>query len=137
MDTSKKIGRPASCACDACPKCKHRIYSKTWYEKNKERVRHYNNTDSQKYNSRKYNLRKYGLTPDSYAKLIEEQDNRCAICQQPETVLGTGGEIKNLAIDHNHETGQTRGLLCNNCNRALGLFQDSAELLERAIKYVR
>ena len=60
----------------------------------------------------------------------------CAVCRNPETTLGNNGRIKNLAVDHDHITGRVRGLLCNNCNRALGLLRDDREVLQRAIDYL-
>lgn len=63
------------------------------------------------------------------------QEGLCAICHQPETVK-YGDRVKDLAVDHDHETGEVRGLLCNNCNRALGMFGDSAERLLAAARYL-
>jgi hypothetical protein len=68
---------------------------------------------------------------DTYAKLFDEQKGVCAICSSPEN-----GRYKHLSIDHNHATGKIRGLLCNNCNRGLGLLRDSEELLRKAALYV-
>ena len=75
---------------------------------------------------------KFGLTLEDYEKLLKEQEGKCAICE------ATEGNSKdwNFAVDHDHETGKIRGLLCNNCNRGLGLLQDSEELLRKAAKYV-
>lgn len=69
---------------------------------------------------------------DTYQRLFEEQDGVCAICKSPEN-----GRYKHLSVDHCHETGKIRGLLCNNCNRGIGLLKDSPELLKNAIKYVQ
>ena len=66
-----------------------------------------------------------------YSDKIQEQQGVCAICKNPEN-----GRYVHLSIDHNHETGQLRGLLCNNCNRALGLFKDSIDVLNSAVKYL-
>jgi hypothetical protein len=68
---------------------------------------------------------------DTYSKLFEDQKGVCAICSSPEN-----GRYKHLSIDHNHETGKIRGLLCNNCNRGIGLLRDNAELLRKAAMYV-
>lgn len=62
----------------------------------------------------------------------------CAVCQRPESVIDPRkGETKELAVDHCHETGRIRGLLCNNCNRAIGLLGDSVELLLKAVEYLK
>lgn len=68
---------------------------------------------------------------NTYAKLFDEQKGVCAICASPEN-----GRYKHLSVDHNHETGIIRGLLCNNCNRGIGLLRDNAELLRKAASYV-
>jgi hypothetical protein len=72
----------------------------------------------------------YGITADQYAQMLAEQDNRCAICCQEQSG-------KRLAVDHDHATGQVRGLLCSNCNRALGLFGDSSVHLLSAYHYLQ
>lgn len=74
--------------------------------------------------------RRYGITMAEYLVMHEAQSGRCAICGKPENG-------KRLAVDHDHETGEVRGLLCQNCNRGLGLFVDNPELLERASAYLR
>lgn len=60
-------------------------------------------------------LRQYGLTCDQYDAMFAEQDGLCAICGQPERALERG-RIRKLAVDHDHETGRVRGLLCYSCN---------------------
>ncbi len=62
-------------------------------------------------------LRKYGLTPESYDALLVEQGGRCAICQALPTARA-------LAVDHDHETGAVRGLLCTSCNVRLAALDD-------------
>jgi hypothetical protein len=75
--------------------------------------------------------RQYGITLEQYDEMLEEQNYRCAICNNEDEVEG-----RRLAIDHCHTTGVVRGLLCGKCNRGIGLFYDSRELLERAINYL-
>ena len=78
-----------------------------------------------------YLLRDYGLTPDRYYALLERQGHVCAICRKPDaTAKGI------LSVDHDHATGQVRGLLCHHCNVGLGHFQDDPTLLTRAAVYV-
>lgn len=69
-----------------------------------------------------------GLTTQEYEELVQNQKGCCLICDQP---------TKSLHVDHCHVTGDIRGLLCGNCNRALGMFRDQVDLLERAIKYLK
>ncbi len=68
-----------------------------------------------------------------YAKLLEKQGGKCAICYiAPDTKQRYGV----LCVDHNHSTGEVRGLLCTRCNVGLGLFQDSINNLKNAIHYL-
>ena len=76
--------------------------------------------------------------------MVEEQNNLCAICSQPETQMRTrtAGEFKGmkivagLAIDHCHTTGKIRALLCRKCNLGLGAFNDNVEIIKLAIDYL-
>jgi hypothetical protein len=68
---------------------------------------------------------------DIYQKLFEKQGGVCAICKSPEN-----GRYNHLSIDHCHETEKIRGLLCNNCNRGIGLLKDNPEFLKNAVKYL-
>jgi hypothetical protein len=72
--------------------------------------------------------RKYKLTPEERTAMIEEQGGCCEIC----------GEYQGdkLEIDHNHQTGRVRAMLCHNCNTGLGMFGDSYELLSIACSYL-
>lgn len=64
-------------------------------------------------------------------------DYVCPICLKNEEELkGTGGNASIWVVDHNHDTDDFRGHLCHNCNRGLGVFQDSIERLQRAINYL-
>jgi len=81
---------------------------------------------------------KYSLTMDDYDKLSAQQNNVCAICNKPETVKNQWGIIR-LAVDHNHTTGEVRGLLCNACNRALGFLDVDhcgVPIVEKVIDYL-
>lgn len=73
---------------------------------------------------------KYGLTKEDRANLLAFQDNRCAICRRRFT------RRRVPHTDHDHRTFRTRGLLCLNCNRLLGLLHDDAEWLENAANFL-
>lgn len=74
--------------------------------------------------------RLYGITLEAYEALLEAQDGCCAVC-------GTRPTKKmSLCVDHDHETGLIRGLLCGSCNKGIGLLGDSVDGLERAIRYL-
>lgn len=85
--------------------------------------------------ARKYELKKFGLTEEDYQRLLLEQNYVCAICLQPETVRLKSGETKRLAVDHCHEKGNVRGLLCYACNIGIGLLRHKPEILNKAALY--
>lgn len=78
----------------------------------------------------------YGLSLEEFNALLEAQNYVCAICKKPETATAHPGRKQWLAVDHDHTTGRVRGLLCSQCNRSLGGFQDSVMILKRAIDYM-
>ena len=78
----------------------------------------------------------YGLSLDEYTDMSIKQNNVCASCKQSEIGKNQYGELP-LAVDHDHDSGQIRGLLCIKCNRALGLLGDSISNLERLLAYRR
>lgn len=82
------------------------------------------------------NLGKYGLNEESYTNLLVEQNYVCLICLKPESKKHQNGKVTNLSIDHSHETGKVRGLLCSKCNFAIGHLDDNPYLCERAMKYL-
>jgi hypothetical protein len=75
----------------------------------------------------------YGITLDEYEGMLARQGGHCAIC--PSTLPGRSGR-KYLYVDHCHDTGRVRGLLCGNCNDGVGRFRDNPELLRAAIRYL-
>lgn len=79
--------------------------------------------------------RKFGLTSDDYWDMMKAQDGVCAICGNPETQIQQG-RVQPLGVDHNHDTGAVRGLLCAGCNNGIGRFRDDIELLKKAIEYL-
>ena len=81
-------------------------------------------------------MKRYGITIDEFEKLLIEQDNVCAACHQPEQRRHRGGVCR-LAVDHDHETGKVRGLLCSHCNVILGMANDDPSILEGIIEYLR
>ena len=79
---------------------------------------------------RSYLKRSSGLSLDDYERMLKAQGGRCAICRQP-----PNPKIS-FHIDHDHQTGKVRGLLCFTCNNGLGQLQDSPVLLRKAAAYV-
>jgi hypothetical protein len=80
---------------------------------------------------------KMGLTIELYQEMFELQKGCCAICFNPEMEFANDGEIKRLAVDHCHIENKIRGLLCSKCNKALGSFRDSEEIIKNALNYIR
>lgn len=77
-------------------------------------------------------FRDTGWTPEKYEEAYIKQNGRCAICG----CKLNSSRYTRFAGDHDHRTGKLRGLLCTNCNTALGLFKDSIERLEMAKRYL-
>ena len=77
--------------------------------------------------------RDYKITHADYEEMLEKQNYRCAICKSNNT---KSNRKKRFAVDHDHKTGEVRGLLCDCCNRGIGLLEDSITNLENAIKYL-
>ena len=108
-------------------------------EKRREAVRRWHATHPEESFARyrkahlQYN---FGLTVDAYTAMLENQDNKCAICKKEETFRNGTGNIVSLAVDHDHETGKVRGLLCKDCNQSIGKFNDDPELLYSAYQYL-
>jgi hypothetical protein len=85
---------------------------------------------------RNYHIKKaYGITAEQYEALLQGQGGACAICGRLPN--GTNHVEQSLVIDHCHDTGKVRGLLCNNCNSGMGIIGDSVEHLEAAIEYLK
>lgn len=77
------------------------------------------------------NLRKYGLTLESYSAMLLSQNCQCKICGKSTKELG-----KRLGVDHRHDNGKVRGLLCVTCNLAIGYLKDSPELAKKTFEYI-
>jgi hypothetical protein len=109
----------------------NRAHGQTYWENNKEKVReidrnrHKKRTKEER--AEKHIYQTYGLTKEEHEALMAEQDYCCAVC----------GKKKKLCVDHDHETDEIRGMLCRNCNAAIGLLGDTIEDVEKAVNYLR
>jgi hypothetical protein len=104
------------------PRCKPCV--KEWQRE------HYKNNPRQKKN---FHLKyRYGITIEDYEKTLKEQNNQCAICK----TTTPGGRGTYFHVDHNHLTGQIRGLLCHHCNIFLGSAQENVGTLKASIEYL-
>jgi len=105
-----------------------KLKNKGTYEAYRDKSRHYH-----RYNHLR---RKYNITEEDFMRMERQQNGVCAICFKPETSKCRNGDVSRLHVDHNHETGEIRGLLCNRCNRGVGFFKDEIEHLKGAIRYL-
>jgi hypothetical protein len=102
--------------CKACIKERHADY----YKKNEEKIRAYRRNYGR--------IFRYGISEADVVQMIESQGGKCAICE---------GRIEsNAHVDHDHETGKVRAVLCKNCNIALGLLGDDIGNIVRAADYL-
>jgi len=76
--------------------------------------------------------REYGISPEDYHQMIEDQNGRCAICKR----LFTNDKAMSPHVDHDHSTKWVRGLLCNTCNTAIGMFREDPYVMAAAIDYI-
>jgi len=103
----------------------HKEYYREWYKKNKNRI---SILFKKKYKENIKNYkdkilqRTFGISLEEYNQMLEEQNGVCAICKCEEKTK-VQGNIRCLSIDHNHDTGEIRGLLCNRCNKLLGIIE--------------
>lgn len=106
---------------------KHRINTPERYAKQNADRRVKNAVDP--LSVRRRNLQsKFGLTLEQHGEMLAQQNYRCAVCQQ--------FSEKMLAVDHDHETGQIRGMLCRGCNTALGLLKEDPLRIRALATYV-
>ena len=120
MRKTHRPGKPVS-QCTAC----RVAYNKAYRTKNKERV-----LDIERKSKLKMT---YGITVEQYNDMLGKQEGKCAICFAKKP----GGRTKMFFIDHCHNTGEVRGLLCMRCNTGLGLFLDNPKFLLNAISYLK
>ena len=114
-----------------CKKC-HQNKTTKWKKENVDKVRDI---------KLKY---KFGISLEEYLEILDKQNGVCAICDKDEVVL-VRGSLRKLAVDHDRACcsgdrscgGCIRGLLCQYCNTALGLFRDDEKLLTKAINYIK
>lgn len=101
---------------------KHREYHRAYHVANRDR-----HIDLGRKAYLKY---KYGISQDEYDAMLLSQGGVCKVCFKKNTAG------RRLAVDHDHETGAVRGLLCSPCNSALGLLNDDPEIINRASEYL-
>ncbi len=131
-----------------CPRCKERKPISAFNKRNRKgktagagycRVcsavysKEHRRTPEQEHDSKMRSS--FGISAAEYAALFDAQRGLCLICGLPEREK-RNGKVKRLAVDHCHDTGVIRGLLCAKCNTGLGKFNDDPALLAAAIEYL-
>jgi hypothetical protein len=112
-----------------CKSCDDKA-SRKWRESNPDRFK-----QSTKNRSLKF---KYGIDLEEYDNILKSQGGRCGICETTENTSAYGvNNSSAFSVDHCHKTGKVRGLLCNQCNRGIGMLGDTVESLEKALKYLK
>ena len=108
-----------------CKDCRYTTH-RHWALQNEEKIREYRAKDKWTLEKR---CKRHGITTQEFWSIYEEQDGTCPICDKAIVA-------EDSAIDHNHNTGEVRGILCKTCNRSLGLLNDSPDTLIRAANYL-
>jgi len=114
----------AGCRCELCREAHNQFYREYRSKKGFDYVRGSNLRST------------FGITLQDYEGLKAAQQGRCAICGGHETVKHQRGLVNQLVVDHDHTTKKIRGLLCSNCNRAIGLLKEDVVVLHNAAKYL-
>lgn len=120
---------------------KHRARHKKWRDRNADRLKAYRDADRAKNmdrirkTTRAYSIKySYGISLEDYERLRALQGDRCAICNTDKAArIHTDHSWR---VDHCHETGEVRGLLCHNCNIAMGLLKENTTTLQQMINYL-
>lgn len=128
-DKRNKLGLRSTCK--ECDSLANKTYLATDNGKvsSSARSKRYRSNNSQIVRDRLY-LKKYGISFGEKLAILEKQDNKCKICN---TLFPS---LKHAKLDHDHKTGKIRGILCNTCNRAIGLLKDDLNVLKSAIEYL-
>ena len=126
--------------------CKNCVRGNRCSDKSRQHIQKYNKSKSGRLAAKKYRntkkgrlankisqlKTKYGLSLLRFNMLFHKQEGCCAICGKHQSELKV-----NLSVDHDHQTGKVRGLLCFNCNTGMGNLGDNTELLLKAVAYLK
>jgi hypothetical protein len=115
-----------------CARCT-REHNKRWRLNNPDSIKRIK--DRQKHANRERMLLQYNMSVEEYARILQAQEGVCAICKREETRL-MGGKPRSLSVDHCHDTGIVRGLLCGHCNLAIGYLCNNPKNAYSAWRYL-
>jgi len=143
VKSGPKAGHP-TLLCSDCRGAAKKLRNKAAYAKNKDYLKAHlsrwreDNPDKVWEHRIAKSLGQYGLTLDSFHAKAEQQNFLCAVChEEPKPRVRPGfDELSDFFVDHDHETGAVRGLVCIRCNSALGMLRDDVELAMKAALYL-
>jgi hypothetical protein len=116
---------------------KHNAKKREHYHKTRERYLAYYKTDKRRARWFEWKLkRQYGITVEQFEQMMEEQGGCCKVCGRPPSEINGHRHKKRLHVDHDHKTGQVRGLLCNSCNVAAGCLGDDIGVMYALIDHI-
>ncbi len=119
-----------------CKECS-RERSRAYYRKNREKILSLQQ-EPQRWNRNKalnyrgHLKRTYGITPEQFDAMFAAQDSRCAVCRAAEP----GSKLNRWHVDHCHDTGTVRGILCAQCNVMIAMSREDSSILEAGIRYL-
>jgi len=133
-ETRQKDGK--NCYCKVC----QRQRNKDNYQKNREKYKQWRKEYRESEHGKKVRRndsyrREYGITLEDYNRMFSEQQGCCAICGKKE-IHKNQRKIKRLGVDHNHQTGEVRGLLCQRCNILVSYVENYSDLVQKAKDYL-
>ncbi len=114
-----------------CKQCCRAAYNPLQRQRSNSKWYANNRTAQQSYRR----VVKYGITTEQYARLLLDQENSCAICAR--LFEGVGKASSAPCVDHDHNTGSVRGILCGACNKMIGLAREDQTSLLRAVDYLK
>jgi len=117
-----------------CNKCNTIKELKEFHVNNKCKTRRAASCKScmKEYNKMHNRLKLYGLTEEKSRELEQRANGLCEICGRPQRHVSMG-QVVSLCIDHNHSTGKVRGMLCNDCNKFIGMFGEDISLMDKVV----
>lgn len=121
-------------SCKECMSAARRAHYKAKRDSVLKRVRKYRKGNPDKIKHTKL-MQTYGISFAEYNVILASQNGVCAVCEREERAIWRGQKTR-LAVDHDHSTGAVRGLLCQKCNRALGLLEENVRHMARLIEYI-
>ena len=122
-ETDKPAGEFHTTKNNWCRPCTA-VYNKAYHAKHNERL--------VRENANRHLKRVYGITIEEYESMLDDRDGKCDICGRTDSRHRSG----KMQVDHCHESGEIRGILCFPCNSSLGGFGDDIETLRKALKYM-